>query len=282
MKQVLNNQDQEQVRTTKTSLARKLGVSRGMLYYQHKLPLTDEALKEDVKKVMKNNPSYGHKRVALALKLNKKRILWVMKKFHLMPLKRRGKKPDKPDDLGKSQTKYPNLIEAFCPIRPNVIWAGDFTHIRFQNGWVYLATVMDIFTREIIGWHLATNHQKDLVIEAFLEAMEKRKLTPIYFHSDQGSEYDSEEYLKLLENNGIIISMSRKSHPWENGFQESFYSGFKLDLGPTNHYQDLGELFEVIAKQIHYYNTTRIHTKLKTSPEKFRLDREYLFKEMGT
>ncbi len=140
---------------------------------------------------------------------------------------------------------------------------------------------MDIFSREIIGWHFATNHQRDLVIEALLDAIEKRQTTPLYFHSDQGSEYDSGEYLNLLENNQIIISMSRKSHPWENGYQESFYSGFKLDLGPTNHYQDLGELFEKIAKQIHYYNTQRIHTKLKTSPEKFRLDREYLFKEMG-
>lgn len=282
MKEVLNKQDKSKVTQTKSQLAKKLGISRGMLYYQHKIPPSDEALRVEIVRVMDENLSYGHKRIALELKLNKKRILRVMKKFHLMPKRRRGKKPNKPDDAGKPETKYPNLIETFCSIRVNVVWVGDFTHIRFQDGWVYLSTVMDIYTREIIGWHLATNHQKDLVIEVFLDAMEKRKLTPIYFHSDQGSEYDSEEYLKLLENNGIIISMSRKSHPWENGYQESFYSGFKLDLGSTNHYQDLGELFEVIAKQIHYYNTKRIHTKLKTSPEKFRLDREYLFKEMGT
>jgi len=141
---------------------------------------------------------------------------------------------------------------------------------------------MDIYTREIVGWHLATAHAKDLVIDAFLDALDKRRQVPVYFHSDQGSEYESGEYLKLLENQGIIISMSRKSSPWENGYQESFYSGFKLDLGPTNHYQDLGELIEAVAKTIHYYNTERIHTKLKTSPEKFRLSREYLFKEMGT
>ena len=282
MKEVLNKRDQKQVRNTKTALAKKLGVSRGMLYYQHRMKVTDEALKENIAVVMDQNQSYGHKRIALELKLNKKRILRVMKKFHLVPAKRRGKKPQKSDDLGKPESKYPNLIETFCPIRPNVVWAGDFTHIRFQNSWVYLSTVMDIFTREILGWHLATNHQTDLIIEAFLDALDKRKLSPIYFHSDQGSEYDSDEYLNLIQNNGVMVSMSRKSHPWENGFQESFYSGFKLDLGPTNHYQDLGELFEVIAKQIHYYNTTRIHTKLKTAPEKFRLDREYLFKEMGT
>ena len=282
MKQVLNSKDKTDVRQTKTSLAKKLGVSRGMLYYRHKRPSTDEKLKTDIKTVLVSNPSYGHKRIAIELKLNKKRILRVMKKFHLMPIKRRGKKPNKPDDLGKPEVKFTNEIKRFCPIRLNIVWVGDFTHIKFRDGWVYLSTVMDIFTREIIGWHLSTTHTKDLVIEAFLDAISKRKTAPIYFHSDQGSEYDSGEYLKLLESHGIKISMSRKSSPWENGYQESFYSGFKLDLGTTNHYQDLGELFEIVAKQLHYYNTKRIHTSLKMSPVAFRKDREYLFKEMGT
>lgn len=282
MKQILNTKDKAEIRQTKTSLAKKLGVSRGMLYYIHTRPLTDEKLKRDILGVMKDNPSYGHKRIAMELKLNKKRILRIMKKFHLMPKRRRSQKFIKPDDLGKPETRYLNLIENLCPIKPNVVWVGDFTHIRFRDSWVYLATVMDIYTREIVGWHISVTHTKELIIEAFLDAIEKRKTVPVYFHSDQGSEYESDEYLKLMENQGIIISMSRKSSPWENGYQESFYSGFKLDLGETNHYQDLGELIEVAAKTIYYYNNRRIHTKLKTAPVKFRLDREYLFKELGT
>lgn len=272
----------EDIRQTKTALAKKLGVSRGMLYYQHKIPLLDEELKEDILGVMKDHPSYGHKRIAMELKVNKKRVRRVMKKFHLMPKRRRKQGFTKVDDLGKPETKYLNLIENFCPIRPNIVWVGDFTHIRFRDSFVYLATVMDIYSREIVGWHLSTTHTKQLIIEAFLDAVEKRKLTPVYFHSDQGSEYESEEYLSLIEGSGIIISMSRKSHPWENGYQESFYSGFKLDLGPTNHYQDLGELIEVVAKTIYYYNNQRIHTSLKMSPVAFRYSREYLFKELGT
>jgi putative transposase len=282
MKQVLNTKDKVEVGQTKTQLAKKLGVSRGMLYYRHKKPAADEVLKTDIEQVLTNHPGYGHKRIAIELNLNRKRVLRVMKKFHLMPKRRRSRKFVKPDDLNKPEAEYRNLIEAFCPIRLNIVWVGDFTHIRFQNTWVYLATVMDIYTREIIGWHLSTNHQKDLIIEAFLDALDKRGAIPVYFHSDQGSEYESDEYLKLIENNGIKVSMSRKAHPWENGYQESFYSGFKLDLGETNHYQDLGELFEAIAQSLHYYNNSRIHTKLKTAPVKFRLDREYLFKEMGT
>ncbi len=272
----------QEIKQTKTALAKKLGVSRGMLYYTHKRPVLDENLRQDIVKVMEDNPSYGHKRIAMELKIGKKRVRRVMKKFHLMPKKRRGRNFIKLNDLGKPETKYLNLIENFCPIRPGVVWVGDFTHIKFRDSWVYPATVMDIYTREIVGWYLSTNHQKDLVIEAFLDAVERRKILPVYFHSDQGSEYESEEYLKLLEDQGIIISQSRKSSPWENGYQESFYSGFKLDLGPTNHYQEFGELFEAVARTIHYYNNTRIHTSLKTAPVKFRLDREYLFKELGT
>jgi putative transposase len=271
-----------EIKETKTALAKKLGVSRGMLYYKHKKPTEDKALKREIETVLVHHPAYGHKRIALELSLNRKRVLRVMKKFHLMPTKRRRKRFVKPNDLGKPEAQFKNEIESFCPIRSNVVWVGDFTHIRFQEAWVYLATVMDLYTREIIGWHLSTHHTKELVIEAFLDAVEKQKNTPLYFHSDQGSEYESEEYLALIKNNAVIVSMSHKASPWENGYQESFYAGFKLDLGPTNHYKELGELYESIAKQLYYYNNERIHTKLKTSPVKFRLGKDYLFKELGT
>ena len=238
----------EEIKQTKTSLAKKLGVSRGMLYYQHKRPLTDEALKEDILKVMDEHKSYGHKRIAIELKLNKKRILRVMKKFHLKPIKRRGKNPQKPDDLGKPETKYQNFIETFCPIKPDIVWVGDFTHIRFHNNWVYLSTVMDIYTREILGWHLSINHQRDLVIEAFLDSLDQRKVAPIYSHSNQGSEYESEEYLNLIESNGVIVSMSRKSHPWENGYQESFFGRFKDEAGDRLFSQDSVDQVEIIIR----------------------------------
>lgn len=280
MKQTVNHN--QEVKQTKSSLAKKLGISRGMLYYQHKRSLRDEEVKQKIDKVMEIHKSYGHKRIALELKLNKKRILRIMRKYHLKPAKRRKVRFVKPDDVGKPTVQFKNEIERFCPIRANIVWVGDFTHIRFQNTWVYLATVMDIFTREIIGWHLSVTHQKELIIEALIDTLDKRKTTPLYFHSDQGSEYESDEYTIIMRNNNIIISMSRKSSPWENSYQESFYSGFKLELGQTNHYQHIGELYEAIAKTIGYYNNDRIHSVLKTSPTKFRLSREYLFKEMGT
>ena len=264
-------------KVTKKELAASLGVSRSSLYYQAKRPALDLELKSQIESVMVDNPSYGHKRVAIELKLNKKRIRRVMKKFDLKPFRRRPRKPNKKDDLNKPPTKYQNLIKYFCPIRPNIVWVSDFTYIEFQGRFIYLATVMDLFTREIIGWNIGRFHNKELVIGALLNALAKAKSPPFYIHSDQGSEYDATDYTRLCETNGIQVSMSKKACPGENAFQESFYSTFKLDLGNTDQFEILGELVEALHLQIHKYNNKRIHTTLKMSPKQFR--EQYILRE---
>lgn len=255
---------------TKTDIAKSLGISRSSLYYQPIMPIKDKEMKKLIKSVLSKHPSYGHKRIAIDLAMNKKKILRVMKKFNLKPHKRRIKKPKKLEDINKQPAVYSNEIKNIISIKPNMIWVADFTYIRFQGKFIYLATVMDLFTREIIGWSISLNHDKFLVLEALNIALDKTKTTPIYHHSDQGSEYDSFDYINKLNENKVIISMSEKGHPWENGFQESFYSQFKLDLGRVDQFNNLPELFEAIYLQINYYNTERIHTSLKTSPVKFR------------
>ena len=105
-------------------------------------------------------------------------------------------------------------------------------------------------------------------MEALKDALSKNP-PPIYLHSDQGSEYNSEAYVKLATYYGITISMSAKGKPWENAFQESFYSQFKLELGPTKYFSHLGQMIEAIYLQIHYYNYQRIHTSLKMPPKKY-------------
>lgn len=256
---------------TKTELAKKLGVSRASLYYKHKRPAIDEEVKNQIEAVLAENPSYGHKRISIELKLNKKRILRVMKKFGIKPYRRR-KTPDKPDDRGKKPTKYQNLIKSFCPIRQDIVWVSDFTYIRFHEYFIYLATFMDLFTREIVGWYISRFHTSSLVIGAWEHAVgNPNHHLPKYTHDDQGSEYNAQEFINTIEATGVIISMSKKGSPWENGFQESFYSGFKVDLGDPNRFEQLGELIEEIYKTIRYYNEKRIHTSLNMSPEKFRL-----------
>lgn len=255
---------------SKTQLAKTLGVSRSSLYYQPKRTLIDNELKCQVEAVMVSYPAYGHRRIAWELKFNKKRILRIMRKFGLKPFRRRAKYPPKPEDQNRPPAKFENLIKGFCPIRPNVVWATDFTYISFQGRFIYLATVIDVFTREIIGWNISRFHNQQLVVGALLNAMANTKAKSIYHHSDQGAEYESIEYIELLQDNGIIISMSAKASPWENPFQESYYSQFKVELADVNRFELLGELVENIYQTIYDYNMTRIHTALKTSPVKFK------------
>lgn len=272
-------------RTTKKAMATSLGISRGMLYYKHLQEQKDQKIKKDIFDVLLANPYYGHKRVAMYLGIGKNRALRIMKKYGLKPLGKR-RKFGKPDDQNKPDCGIPNLIKHFCPIRPNIVWVGDFTYLSFHDKLYYLATVMDLFTREVLGWSFSDHHNAELVVAAFSEAKKKLQTTPAYCHSDQGSEYDSYKYKDLIKSHKTQVSMSKKASPWENGYQESFYSNYKkeLDTKNLNRFDSLGELVEAVALQLYYYNNDRIHTSLKTSPVKFKnnLTIQKVFKETGT
>lgn len=242
-------------------------MSRSMLYYRHKMPDKDWWLKQQIELVLRDKPSYGHKRIADALPgINKKRILRVMKLFGIKPYRRRGKKWKKP---GKDYSKeYPNLLLTEFPRYPHHIWASDFTEIHYGKRTLYLATIIDIFTREIVGFSVLLCHSRNLVMNALTTAVHKHP-APVILHSDQGTEYTSKDYIALAENLGIKISMSNKGCPWENGYQEGFYSQFKVDLGDPNRFDHLGELVWAIYKTIYDYNNNRIHSKLKMPPAEF-------------
>lgn len=252
---------------SKTELAKQLGVSRSTLYYQPKMPAKDLALKADIEKAMMAHQAYGHKRIADHLKINKKRIRRVMRLFNLK-VKRKRKKPFKPKDSGQEPTAIPNLISGLTVDSPNQVWVSDFTYLPFFGKFVYLATVEDVFTRRVVGWAVSTRHNTALVAIALLDAIISHPV-PSILHSDQGSEYRHIEYLNLIKSLHIKPSMSAKASPWQNGYQESFYSGFKLELGHPEIYSDLGELYEAIAQQIYYYNNLRIHSALKCPPAVF-------------
>lgn len=257
------------IKSTKTQIAKNLGISRAMLYYQPKKPARDLAVKEKILTVLSNHPAYGHKRIAIELEANKKKILRVMKRFNIKPYRRRTRLRKK-DDENQPAAVFPNLVKGICPIKPNVVWASDFSYLAFQGYFVFLATIKDLFTKEIVGWSVSTAHNQALVISALINALTHTKAAPDYHHSDQGSEYQSEDYLNLLKQNQSKISMSKKASPWENPQKESFYSHFKLELGDISRFSNLGELTEVISQAIYYYNNQRIHTKLKMSPIQFK------------
>jgi putative transposase len=259
-----------ETKLTKVQIAASLGVSRASLYYLPKRPIQDEATKIQIEHVLKGNPAYGHKRIAIELKANHKKILRVMKLFGLKPRRRHIYPPPKTEDQNKEPTGYPNLIRYLCPIRPNVVWVVDFSYFKFHGSWYYLATVMGLFTREILGFALSKWHNKELVLAALAEATKNQLRYPLYHHSDQGSEYEATEYLNKLKTNNVAISMSAKGCPWENGYQESFYDKFKVDLGDPDRFDSLGELVEAMQLTIYYYNERRIHSSLKMPPRRFR------------
>jgi len=254
---------------TKSALAVDLGVSRSSLYYRPKLPEKDELLRIKIELVMRYNPAYGHKRVACALGINKKRALRVMKKFNLKPA-RRCKTPRKPDDINKADSGYSDITRKISSIAPDLIWTGDFTFISYKGQFIYLAVVQDRWTAEILGARIMTSHHVELVIETFKDALLKYKTKPEYFHSDQGSEYDSADFKSLLTTHKIIISNSPKASPWRNGSQESFFGRFKVEFGDFDRFDTLEELMEGIYQYIFYYNQDRIHTRLKCAPRTFR------------
>lgn len=256
--------------TTKKALAQKLGISRSSLYYRPKKPPKDLALKKEIEGVMADNPAYGYRRVADALYLAEEKVRRVMRKFGLRPTIRRARRPAKPDDIGQKELNKENIAIRLCPIRPSVLWAGDFTYFWFEDRFWYLATVIDVFAREIVGWHIANHHTATLIADAFKDAVKRTGKTPVWFHSDQGSEYASGGYESLLKSYGVIPSFSKKASPWQNGYQESFYSNFKLELQRIARFTDVGELIEAIHQQINYYNHRRIHTALHMPPVVFR------------
>ncbi len=147
-------------------------------------------------------------------------------------------------------------------------WVQDFSFLKFSGCFLYLAVVLDIKTRQAVGWRLGTNHSSELTYTALLDALSKHN-QPAILHSDQGSEYLSYKHQLLCDKLEIQLSCSDKSSPWQNGFMERWFNTFKTELGSITRFKDLAEVHEAIALQIHYYNTKRIHLSLKTTPANY-------------
>lgn len=249
----------------KTLLAHTLGVSRSTLYYVSKKEVSDWKLKIRIEHILSTHPAYGSRRIALELQMNRKRIRRVMRLFGLHPYRRRGRKWRKTKPVS---VQYPNLLQVEYPQHPHHIWVADFTELAFQERKIYVSTVLDLYTRQVVGLSVATRKGTPLVMQSFLGAL-LHYPRPGIFHSDNGREYEAESFRNVLASLGVIISRSHPGSPWENGYQESFYSQFKVDLGDPNRFQTLGELVAEIYFIVWTYNHTRIHSRLKMPPVVF-------------
>ena len=253
--------------TVKTVRARELGVARSTLYYRPKKPDRDWKIKCEIEEVLRIHPGYGSPRISIALGRNHKQIERVMKIFGIKAYRRRGRKFKRGKNI---KVKYANLLLTNHPLYENHIWATDFTYLSFQGKFVYVATVIDLYTRKIVGLSVYTTHTVQLTLSAFMSAIHSHP-RPLIFHSDNGSEYTALVFTEALRTVGVQISRSAPGCPWENGYQESFYDKFKVDLGDPSRFDTLGELVLSVYQTIYSYNHTRIHTALKMSPVQFAL-----------
>lgn len=257
-----------------------LGIGRTSYYH----PPTVQATKDKLAVVTltathRTHPFYGVRRFALHLGWSENKARRIRKlagivvptaaKRHRY---RRDTKPEIPappnilhryavfknQDRPQDGMDYSDMVNAEA-------WVQDFTYIRFQHSFCYVAAILNLQTREIVGWRLGTNHTSELTYAALLDALSKHQ-APAILHSDQGSEYLSYKHRLLCNRLEIQLSASNKSSPWQNGFMERFVQTHKLELGSLHKLKDIAELNEAIALAIHYYNTERIHLSLKMSP----------------
>ena len=254
-------------RIPKALRARELGVSRSTLYYQRKLPKRDWVIKCEIEGVLREHPSYGSPRLSFALRRNHKQVERVMKLFGIKAYRRRGRRWRKKRAI---LVQYPNLLLTTMPLFRGHVWATDFTELWWKTKRVYLATIIDLYTREILGVSVSMHKGVQLTAAALWNAL-LHNPHPVIFHSDNGSEYRARAFVDILSNTGTAISRSKPGCPWENGYQESFYDKFKVDFGDPNRLHSFGELIAETYRAVWAYNHTRIHTALKMPPAQFAL-----------
>jgi putative transposase len=252
--------------SNKTVCAEALGINRKNIYRRLLMPAKDLALKAQIESTHRQHPAYGHRRIALQLGINHKRAQRVMAKFNLRPPRRRLKHYS---TCSTTQHPYRNLLKDLGPItRPHHVWCSDLSRMVYQGTVWYLATIEDIATRQIMAHHIGKHHDSQLVLATIQQALDTG-VKPVIFHSDQGNEFMADNCTRYLQDHGIQISVSDVASPWQNAYKESFYGRFKQEFGDTNRFGFVGEFFEAIHHQIHYYNHHRIHTTLKMPPAVF-------------
>jgi putative transposase len=202
---------------------------------------------------------------------NKKRIAALMRKNGIAAKIYRKYRTTTQSDHQRETAK--NILDRrFRRERPNEVWTSDITYIKTEEGWLYLVVIMDVYSRKIIGWELDKSLGSDLVERAMKKAVLEREVRErIIFHSDQGIQYTSEGFRKLLRENGFIQSMSRRGNCYDNAVTEAFFHTLKTELVHRRKYKSREEARRSIFEYIEiFYNRKRIHSAISyLSPVEF-------------
>jgi len=227
----------------------------------------NEAVLQEIYSICEEMPSYGSPRVTAELhrrgfQVNHKRVSRLMDKANLHC--RRKRRFVRTTDSNHAFRVYPNVAKDLIVVRPNQLWRADITYIRLAQEFIYLAVVLDAFSRRVVGWALSRHIDGALTVTALKGALQAREVAPgLIHHSDQGVQYACSEYVKVLDDNGFVISMSRKGNPYDNAMAESFMKTLKAEEVYINQYNTLSEAQRNIQQFIEsVYNTKRLHSSL--------------------
>jgi putative transposase len=240
-----------------------LDCPRSSYYYLARKP-DDQALKEAITQVVVAWPTYGYRRITAQLKregwlVNSKRVRRLTGELgfqgKIYRKKRRTTNSDHPFP------RYPTLVQGLEIVRPDQVWVGDITYVRLHREFVYLAVLLDVFTRCIRGWYLGRSLSQGLTLSALQRALAQR--LPEIHHSDQGVQYAATGYVQLLEEAGVWISMAEVGQAWQNGYAERIMRTIKEEEVDLSEYQDYWDAYGQIGQFLEdIYMKKRIHSSL--------------------
>jgi len=254
-------------------------VSRAGYYrsWRKKEPRIEETALRDAiqKEALSRRHRGGYRPITRALKnngwvVNHKRVLRLMREDNLLSMRRRRFVVT--TDSDHSWRVYPNLACRMVVSDINQLWVADITYVRLQQEFIYLAVILDVYSRRVIGWNLSRRLERGVATQALEMALAERRPAPgLVHHSDRGVQYASGDYVKRLESCGITISMSRPGNPWDNAWAESFIKTLKVEEVNGRRYLDFAHAKTCIGTFIEeVYNQQRMHSALNyDSPVEF-------------
>ena len=234
-------------------------------------PDRDMDLRDAIQRVAVEWPSYGRPRMTKELRrrgweVNPKRVYRLMREDNLLCVRKR--KFVVTTDSNHTRKIYPNLARNLILRATDQLWRADITYIRLRDEFVFLAVILDAYSRRVIGWALDRTMEDSLTLTALRMALSRRVVDAgLVHHSDRGSQYASNHYPDLLKAHGIQISMSRKGNPWDNAACESFMKTLKYEEVLRNEYRDLADARASIREFLEkIYNQKRLHSALGYVP----------------
>jgi putative transposase len=228
-------------------------------------------IRDQMQKVALESPAYGYRRITAELQqrgfaVNHKHVLRMMREDNLLCVRRRAFVVT--TDSRHNLPIYPNLARDMKPTAINQLWVADITYIRLRTEFVYLAVVLDAFSRRVIGWALGRTLEASLAVAALRMALiERQPSAGLVHHSDRGVQYASQDYTEMLKQHNANISMSRKGNPYDNAACESFMKTLKYEEIYRNEYRDFQEARATIGEFLDgVYNQKRLHSALGYVP----------------